>query len=261
MDLDSLWPWRGALLALAAALLWAGAGRALRRPDLAALGAGVGLAAGWVLTLGLITASPRQLPERLPLLALATAGAGLLLALAAGGGRGRVAGAGAVLALLAAAWWLAGAPLAGPDLRRAAVVLLGLGVLALAAQARLRGAPEAAAAFGLLLAGLWLARPLGPWTALAAAALAAALGALPAGTGWGAAARLPVAAALAALAAGPVLARGAAVDWLAAAAALAALWLGPALAPPLRGRLAEPLGWLVAGGLPLLFIWLLVRGL
>ncbi|WP_240048411.1 hypothetical protein, partial [Crenalkalicoccus roseus] len=118
MDLDSLWAWRGALLALAAALLWAGAGRALRRPDLAALGAGVGLAAGWVLTLGLITASPRQLPERLPLLALAAAGAGLLLALP-GGGRGRVAGAGAVLALLAAAWWLAGAPLASPDLRRA----------------------------------------------------------------------------------------------------------------------------------------------
>ncbi|MBX9700971.1 MAG: hypothetical protein K2X74_16155, partial [Acetobacteraceae bacterium] len=66
MDLDSLWPWRGAGLALVAALLWSGLWRALRRPDLGALGAGIGCAAGLVLTLGGLAASPRQLPERLP---------------------------------------------------------------------------------------------------------------------------------------------------------------------------------------------------
>ena len=261
MLLDSLWPWRGAALALLVALAWAGLLRALRRPDLASLGAGIGLAAGWVMILGLPAASPRQLPERLPLLAAGGAGMALLLSLLAGGRRGPAA-AGAALALLAAAWWLAGAPRDAADTWRAAVPLLGLLLALLAAQLRLDGPWPAAFAFALLLGGFWIGAPRGPWLVLAAAALAAVLGAaLPADRAWGVGARMPVAAALAGLAAGPVLARGSAADWLAAASPFAALWLGPALAVHLGGGWAWALGWLLAGGIPLLFTWVLARGL
>jgi len=259
MDLDSLWYWRGAGLALVVALAWAGLLRGLRRPELATLSAGIGLAAGWVLMLGLQTASPRQLLERLPLLSVAAAAAALLLALPAGARRWHVAGA--VVVLAAAAWWLAGAPLAPADLRRAAIPLLGLLLLAIGVQLRLGGPWQAAAALAFLLAGLWVAAPIGPWKLLAAAVLAAALGAVPAGPGWSVAARVPVAVALTALAAAPVLARGAAADWLVAAAPVAALWLGPALANHLGGGRAQAVGWLLAGGTPVLFTWLLVRGL
>ncbi|MBX6744811.1 MAG: hypothetical protein IRY87_22490, partial [Acetobacteraceae bacterium] len=86
MHLDSLLPWKGAVVALAAALVWAGLLRLAGRRDLAALGAGAGLALGWVVVLGLPTASPRQLAERLPMLALAGLMAGLVLSLL---GRGR----------------------------------------------------------------------------------------------------------------------------------------------------------------------------
>jgi hypothetical protein len=263
MDLDSLLPWRGAGLALAAALAWGGAFRLLGRPGLAALAAGAGTAAGWALTMGVATASPRQLPERLPLLALAATALALPVGLLGDGRLRPLGAAAAALALLAGAWWLAGAPLAPADLRRGAVPLLGLAVLVLAAQVPLHGPWHAGAALALLGAGLWIAAPPGPWTVLAAAAAAAALGAAAvAGTAaWGAVPRLPVALALAALAAGPVLARGTPANWLAAAVPFAALWLGPALADHLRGRLALPVAWLVAGGVPLLLTWLTVRGL
>ncbi len=237
MDLDSLLPWRGAGLALAAALAWGGAFRLLGRPGLAALAAGAGTAAGWALTMGVATASPRQLPERLPLLALAATALALPVGLLGDGRLRPLGAAAAALALLAGAWWLAGAPLAAADLRRGAVPLLGLAVLVLAAQVPLHGPWHAGAALALLGAGLWIAAPPGPWTVLAAAAAAAALGA------------------------GPVLARGTPANWLAAAVPFAALWLGPALADHLRGRLALPVAWLVAGGVPLLLTWLTVRGL
>jgi hypothetical protein len=263
MHLDSLWhqalPWQGAAAALGTALLWALLLRLAGRRDLAALGAGAGLALGWVLTLGLPTASPRQLPERLPLLALAGLLAGLVLA-QWGRGRARLTGIGAALLVLAAGWWLAGAPLVPADLRRGALALLALSLLAAGVLLELRSPGRAAAALALLLAGFWLAAPAGPWLVLAAAALAAALGGLAGGPAWGTAAALPVALGLAGLAAGPVLARGAAADWTAAAAGLAALWLGPALAARIGGRFGLPLGWGLAGGLPLLFTWLLVRG-
>jgi hypothetical protein len=259
------------LAALATALLLSGGLRLAGRRDLAPLGVGAGLALGWWLILGGPTASPRQLPERLPGLALAGVVAGLLLAqFGRGGGRGGgwVGRAGAALLVLTAAWWLAGAPLAPADLRRAAVPLLALAVLG-AAAVELRTPLRAVVAFGLALAGIWLAAPIGPWSMLAMAAFAAALGGLVAGQRegqgvgtppGGVAAWLPMALGLAGLVAGPLLARGAAADWNAAAAPFAALWLGPVLAARIGGPAGGPLGWGLAGGVPLLFAWLLGRG-
>lgn len=266
MTLDSFWlwppgPWHGAALALAVALAWAGLLRLARRPDLAVLGAGMGLAAGVVLTLGTITGSPRQLPERLPLLLLGAAAAGLLAALLAGGGRrGGITAAILGLAVLAGAWWLAGAPMTVADLRRGAVPLLGLAVLLAVLAVGLRGAWEAAGAAALLLAGLWLTAPVGPWTVLATVALGACLGGVAGGAGWGAAARLAPALGLGGLIAAPVLARGAATDWTAAAAPVLGLVAAPALAAQFRARWAGFVAWIVAGGLPLLFTWLQHRG-
>ncbi len=266
MSFDSLWPaswplspiWRAALPALAAALAWVGLLRLLKRRDLAALGAALGLAVGWALTLGLPIASPRQLAERLPLLAVAgCAGALVLTLLAAGRAWGLAIGA--ALLLMAGAWWLAGAPMAAADVRRALVAMLALGSLSALACLELRSPLRAAAAFALMLAAVWIARPTGPWPVLAAAGVAAALGGLPAGAPWTVAAASPAALALAGLAAGPVLARGAAFDWTAGAAPFAALSLGPALAARIGGRAGLALGWTVAGGLPLLITWLLAR--
>ena len=256
MIFDSFLPWRGAAAGLVVALGWAGLFRLLRRPELAGLGAGLGLAVGWVLTLGLLTGSPRQLPERLPALAVGGVLAGLVLLLA--GRRGWLGAVLAALGVFGAAWWLAGGPLTQADLRRVTIVLLALAALGAAVLLALRGPVPAAAAMALLAAGLWLFGPPGPWFVLALVGVAAALGALPAGL-WGVAPALPVAIGLAALAAGPVLARGGAADWLVAAAPLAALWIGPALGGRIGGRAGEPIGWAVAGGLPIIFVWLLHR--
>lgn len=267
MTLDALWPaswptlapWSGALAALTAALVWTGALRALHRRDLAALGAALGLAAGWAVTLGLPVASPRQLAERLPLLAAGGFAAGLVMAFLTGGRAWRVAlGAGAVLA--AGAWWLAGAPAAAPDLRRALVLIVAFGAAAAVAALELRSPARAAAAFAVLLAAWWIAQPTGPWLVLAAAGVAAAFGAWPGGAPWTAPAALPVGLCLAGLAAGPVLGRGTAADWTAAAAPFAALSLGTAFAARVGGKAGAAVGWLVAGGVPLLLTWLLVRG-
>jgi hypothetical protein len=261
MSLDVLWAWRPALLALAVSLAWAALFRALRRPDLAAMGAGLGIAAGWVLAYGTVSASPRQLPERLPMLALATTAGALVLAPLLGSRRGAALTA-AVLLLLGSAWWLVGGPLAPGDLRRATLPLVALALLLLGLALRLDGPRQAAAAAGFLALGLLgIGGPPGPWALLTVTALAALLGSLPAGAAWPVLARVPVAAALAALVAGPVLVRGSGADWLIAAAPVSALWLGPSLAAALGTWVAaHPLAWLAAGGLPLLLAWLLVRG-
>lgn len=268
MDLDSLWrwvsspeAWHGAAMALAVALAWAGLLRLARRPDLAVLGAGLGLAAGVLLTLGTVTGSPRQLPERLPLLLLGAAAAGLLAALLAGGGRrGRIAAAILGLAVVAGSWWLAGAPMTAADLRRGAVPLLGLVVLLAVLAAGLRGPWEASGTAAMLLAGLWLTAPVGPWLVLATVALGASLGGVAGGAGWGAAARIAPSLGLGGLIAAPVLARGAPMDWTAAAAPVLGLLAAPALAAQFRARWAGFVAWIVAGGLPLLFTWLQHRG-
>ncbi len=266
MNLDTVWPaswpspapWSGVAAALAAALAWVGALRALKRPDLATLGAALGLAAGWAVTLGLPVASPRQLAERLPLLASAGFAAGLLLALLAAGGRAWRLALGAGLIVAAGAWWSAGAPMTAADLRRSLVLALSFGAASALAALELRSPARAAVAFTVLLAAFWILRPTGPWLVLAAAGVAAALGASPGGAPWAAPAAVPVALGLAGLAAGPVLGRGAPPDWTACAAPFAALSLGPALGARIGGRAGAAASWLIAGGFPLLVAWLLL---
>jgi hypothetical protein len=269
MSLDALWPaswplppatWHGALAALAAAFAWAGLLRLAGRRDLAALGAGLGVAAGWALTLGVPVASPRQLAERLPLLALAASAASLPLALVATR-RALGLALGAALLLGAGAWWLAGAPTTAADLRRALAPLVTVGGLAALAALELRSPLRVAAAFAFLLAAVLIAPPPGPWPILAALGVTAALGSWPAGGAWTAAPALPLALALTGLAAGPLLARGAASDWTASTAPFAAVALGPALATRIGGggRAGPAVGWAVAGGFPLLITWLLAR--
>ncbi len=239
-----------AAVALAAALL----GRWLGRPGLAAAAAGLGLAAGFAAVLGVVSASPRQLAERLPLL--------VLLALAAGGvataaRRPLLRGAAFALGLLLAAWWMAGAPLHLPDLRRAAPEALLL-LAAMAAATWRGGAPQATlAAWGGLAAGLYLAAARGPHLAFALAGLAALVAALPGGAP-GPAARLPLAVGLVGVAAVPVLARGAAADMAAAAIPFAALMAGPWIGRRIPGRAGPWVGPAVAA-LPLIGLVLLVR--
>lgn len=259
MDASMLWP---GVVALVVAIAVAGAGRLVRRPGLAALAAAAGLLAGWWWTMGLVTASPRQLPERLPLLAACLLLLAAIGTAAARPGRGigrwigpAIAGAGA----LATGWWMAGAPRTGADLATALPVLAGVTALALLLLRR-DAAWSAPAAALVLLAGLVLARLPGPGVVLgvaaAAAALGGALGAAPSGRASPAAA-LPLAGGLAALAVLPLLARGAAADWAVVAAPVLLLWAGPALGGALpvgipRAALAIPAALACLGG-----VWLL----
>lgn len=221
-----------AALAFAASLALSGMGRVAPSRDSsgrvwwAGLAVAAGVLAGWWWLFGALPASPRQLPERLPLLALA------LLAWTAAGLAWRrapgklMAAAGA----LGAGWWMAGAPRNLADLAQAAPVLAGVAIYAVLA---LRAGPrQAVLAAALLWAGLALSGLAGPAAPLALVLLGASLGALiwpveaPA---WGMLAALPFAAALAALAALPVLARGTPLDWGVALLPLTALlWPGDA---------------------------------
>lgn len=201
-------------LALALTLVLALAGRKWRGAGFIAVGAGV--LAGWWWLFGALPASPRQLPERLPLLALA------MLALVALGLAWRRAPAWLLpgLGVLGAGWWMAGAPRNLPDLMQAAPVLAGVALYALLALRLAWG--RAVLAAGLMAGGLALAGPPGPVLPLALVLLGASLGAM-AGPLASALAALPFAAGLAALAALPVLARGTALDWGLALLPLAAL--------------------------------------
>ncbi len=267
MNLDALWP-----AVVAAPSVWRGRarrprnGRGLGRaaappepPRPRRARPALGLAVGWAVTLGLPFASPRQLAERLPLLALAGFVGGLLLTFLAANRVSRLT-LGAALLLAAGAWWLTGAPMTAADLRSALVPLLALGAAAAVASLELRSPLRCAVAFALALTALWIARPAGPWPVLAAAGVAAAVGGFPAGAPWTAAIAAPMALALTGLAAGPILARGIAADWTAAASPFAALALGPTLAARIGGTHGGPIiAWTVAGGLPLLITWLLSR--
>lgn len=237
--------WQGVVLGGALALLWALGFGLARRRGLASLAFAAGCALAWVATLGLVTASPRQLPERLPLLALAA------LLLTAPLPRWPRLGWAVVLVLaLGGGWWLAGGPLTWPDLRRAMPVAAGMAGLVLLIRARLDapwpGVVAAAAALGALM----LAGQRGPQVLLEAGVAAAALGAALARAPWGPVAPA-LALALAAPTALPVVARGAMADWVAAAAAPTALWLGPLVGARLPRRIAQWLGPALAA-LPLL---------
>jgi len=236
----TLAPWHAALVAGACEIGAAWLGRAAGRPLLGAAAAGIGVLAGWWFSFGVLTASPRQLPERLPLLML-----GLVLTAPLFGAAARwrawlalpLAAAGA----LWAGWWMAGAPMILPDLTRAAPVLAGVAIatllLALSGGPRWSG-PVAASA---LFAGLQLAPLAGPYRLLGGALLAAAAIVALVRPGKGKMAHpvltaLPLAGALAALAASPVVARGAASDFAVAAAALVALLLGAPAGARVAGR-------------------------
>ncbi|WP_203072687.1 hypothetical protein [Falsiroseomonas ponticola] len=259
MDASMLWPGLVALLVAAAV---AGAARLGRRPALAALAAAAGLLAGWWWTMGLVTASPRQLPERLPLLAAALL---LLAALGIAAARGgRFAGLATMGAgALATGWWMAGAPRTGADLAASLHVLAAVTALALLLLRR-DAAWSAPAAALVLLAALVLARLPGPGVVLGVAAAGAALGGALAGALAGPAARrapllpaMPLAGGMAALAALPVLARGAAADWAAAAAPVLLLWAAPLLGRVLPVRIPAAALSALGGLAGLGGVWLL----
>jgi hypothetical protein len=233
---------RGALVAALAALAWSLAAQWARRPRTAAAAGGIGLALGFVAVLGLVAASPRQLAERLPMLALIGLAAG-----AVASARPRpVAALGVVAGIAGGAWWMAGAPLHAQDLLRAWPVAAGL----LAAMAlgwwRGAGAWPMAVAWAGLAAGLAAAAARGPHLALALAGLAAMLTAALLRSGAGPAARLPHALALAGVAAVPLVGRGLPVDIAAAAAPALALLAGPGLAARLPRRIGPWLGPVLA---------------
>lgn len=236
------------LAALVLALAWAALFRAIKRPATAALGLALGALLGAALLLGLGTASPRQLPERLPVLAWAALLLALPLAL---GQRSWLA---VLLGLLGAAftgWWMAGAPLTEADLLRAAPVWLALLLLVPLVQLEATAPWRALLAAAALLAGLLAAGLPGPWVLLAMVLLAATVAPLVAGRAMPDAARLPFAMWMAALVAGPLLARGSAADWAAALAPLATLLLG-----------ARIKGWpaaLLLAALPVAAAWGLAR--
>jgi hypothetical protein len=246
MILDLPAAWRGFVPALLAALAMAGACRLLRRPRWAELAAGLGLVAGFVAVLGVITASPRHFVERLPALVLL----GLVAGLLAGLSRPILRGAAVVAGLLLGAWWLLGAPLHPPDLLRAAPSGLAI-VAAMALVLRAEPAfPGQAVGWAALAAGVAAAGAFGPYLAFALAGLGAVLGAGALGAMTGMPSRLPLALGMVGVAAVPLLARAAPADIAAAAAPALALATGPALAGPvgrwLGPRLAAWLGPMLA---------------
>jgi hypothetical protein len=241
--LEQLGPWQVPAIAAALALGFGLAGWRLRRGWLAGAAAGAGVLGGWWFGLGLLTASPRHLAERLPLLVLV-----LVLLAPLGGARRWLAWPVLAAGALWAGWWMGGAPRWWPDVERAAPVILGIAAasLAFARGAGPRWALPAAAA--ALLGGLLAAALAGPYAMLATALLAATVAAAVAPrVGDPALAALPAAGAMAALAALPVIARGAPADWAAAAAPLAAM-IGARFGPAASG---------VAAGLAVLAAWAL----
>jgi hypothetical protein len=213
--------------------------------------------AGWWFAFGVVTASPRQLPERLPLLMLALVLAAPLFG-AAAGWRRWLAVPLATVGALWAGWWMAGAPMVLPDLARAAPVLVAVAIATLLMA--LAGGPRWAgpAAALVLFAGLHVAPLAGPYRLLGGVVLAAAtMAALAAlvrtrkgDMTHAVLTALPLAVALAALAAIPVLARGATSDFAVAVAPLAALLIGVPAGARLLGRSwGAPIGAGLAGGL------------
>ncbi|MEI6161637.1 MAG: hypothetical protein WCP77_17520, partial [Roseococcus sp.] len=120
---DSMTEATAPLAALALALIWAGLFRWRKRPATAGLGLALGGLLGITLLLGLVNASPRQLAERLPVLAWAALALALPLAW---GRRGGLAVAVGLLGAGGTGWWMAGGPMTEADLLRAAPVLLAL---------------------------------------------------------------------------------------------------------------------------------------
>jgi hypothetical protein len=214
-----------------AVVLWL-LGRGMRSAPLQAGAAGIGLCVGWVLALGGLTLTPRLPAERLPALAVAALAAGMAVDLS-----GRAAGLARFALVVAAGWWLAGAPRSDAE---AGLVLPHMGCLALAGLLALRllrapGSPWTTCAAAVALWGaLAAAGAPGVWTTVSLVLLAASLGQVGAPRG-AAAVRLPMAAALAGVAGLAVLTlgrlgRGGVTRFdLAAVAPLLAVWAMPRL--------------------------------
>jgi hypothetical protein len=256
------------LIALAAALVLALAGRFLRAGWLAAAAGGAGVAAGWYLLAPHPFAfPPRPLIERLPLLAAAV----LLVALAALRlTPTRRAGVWVVLLALACGWWLAGAPLTRSE--ALAVWPVALGVAAAVGVTGWLGALRQADPLRPLLAAATLAGALhvagapAAWTNLALVPAAAALGLLAAPRLPGLALLPPAVdvgalAAVAALALGRIRSGGLRAIDVAALAPVVALLVAGALTPRLRGtgRLAPVLGCVLAGAIAVGLAWVAPR--
>ncbi|HYF06045.1 MAG TPA: hypothetical protein VD970_00350 [Acetobacteraceae bacterium] len=242
MRIDWFGPWTGAVLGFVIGLLAALLLRAMRRPVLAGIAAPLGLCAAWITTLGLVTASPRQLAERLPLLALGA----LLLGLPAAAARPVLLWPLVAIGAAGAGWWMGGAPLTAADLGRAALVI-GVVAAGTVLAFLLMGEAWQALAGSLALAAAFAVAPLpGPQLALALGLAAAVAGAWIGGAASGAGLALPLAMALASLAALPPLARGATADWLVVAAPAAALLLGPLAARRMPPEAAHVLAALLA---------------
>lgn len=253
---DSMTEAAAPLAALALAMLWAGLLRWRRRPLTAGLGLAFGAALGVTLLLGVMLPSARQLPERLPVLALVAAGLALPLAW---GRRGWLAALLGLLGAVFTGWWMAGGPLTEADLVRAAPA--GLALMLLVPLVQIEAAPpwRGVLASVALLAGLLASGIPGPWVMLGLILLSAAFGQQLAGGGaMTDPARLPFAMLLAALLAGPLLARGSAADWAAALAPLAPLLLGPRLTGRLKGWRAS-LVILLLAAVPVAAAWGLAR--
>lgn len=256
MLIDSLSPWTAPLGAFALAIAWAGFFRWRRRPATAGLALPLAALLGVTLLMGVVQASPRQLAERMPMLALAA----LVLAapLAISGARW-LSVLMALAGALATGWWMGGGPLVMADLRAAAPVVLALGLIMPLVMIESAGPWRLAGAALALAAGLFAAGSTGPWTMLGAVLAAAAVGQqLAGGAAAPATARLAGAMLFSGLLAGPVLARGAPADWAAALAPLGLLLLAPRLAGKARGPRAALLLLLMGGG-PVLLAWALGR--
>ncbi len=234
-----------ALLGLCGALLH----RFSRLPGLAAAALPLGLLLGFLILIGGIQASPRQLGERLPLLTV------LLLApalLACRWPRPWLGWPLLGLAALLTGWWMGGGALWGPDLSRALPAMLGVAAAAGLGGAALRGPWQGALLPCGLALMLFAASPPGPWSGLALVPAVMGL----AGLAWGA--RLPMPGwlalgpAMAALAAGPVLALGRGLDWALAVALLAAAAIGLAVRPGWPALAAQAALFLAAAAI----LWL-----
>lgn len=233
---------RGAVVAVLVTLAIGAGGRLLKRPRLAAWAAGIGLAAGFAVVLGVVTASPRQLAERLPLLALLVLGCGAVASVRPRAAQLGGTGAGVV----GGAWWMAGAPLYLPSLWRIAPEASVLLAAMVFAWRRGAAAAPVAASWVAVTVGEHLAAARGPHTAFALAGAGAAVTAALMRAAPGPASRLVLAVALTGVAAVPVMARAAWADWAAAAAPLLALLAGPWIAARLPRILGAWLGPMLA---------------
>lgn len=221
------------LACLAAALLTlAGAGlaRFAALPRLGAAALPLAIVLGFTLIIGGVQASPRQLGERLPMLALMLLGPALLAAWRPRAALGWVMLA---VAALLAGWWMSGGALYGPDLGRALPVLLlvalGAGLTGLGMRSAWQGAILPLGLTAMLLQ----AAPPGPWAELALVIGAAGLASLAYGRSLPMAGWLALGPAMAALAAGPVIALGRPQDWALALSLAAAAAVAVAPLPPL----------------------------